>query len=205
MGVINYGYFLYGIFLFFMWRLFHLLSYFKRTPYPVPGRSSVWFFIFGSGYLLVLINIFQNANFTYGFDYLIIIPAVLIILALINLIGESFVAPTKNYLIALGLGVLIGTITLICTRLIFTGGISSYLQLIPFLLGLLVGGIAGLVIYKFLLKPHYPNWNTTLWHLHKFWDIFNHSAFLVLIAILAFIEATLQLKSTSLFYFFTSL
>jgi hypothetical protein len=204
MGVINYGYFLYGIFLFFMWRLFHLLDYFKRTPYPVPGRSSVWFFIFGSGYLLVLINIFQNANSTYGFDYLIIIPSVLIILALINLIGESFVAPTKNYLIALGLGVLIGTITLICTRFIFIGGISSYLQLIPFLLGLLVGGIGGLVIYKLLLKPHYSNWNTPLWHLNKFWDIFNHSAFLIIIGIIAFIEATLQLKSTSLFYFFSS-
>lgn len=208
MATVNYGYFLFGIFIFFTWRLLHLINYFKRTPYPVPGRSSLWFFIFGSIYILVLINTFQNIDLAYGFDYLTLVPSILIVLAIINFWGESFIAPTKNYLIALGLGALVGTATLMISYYAFLSAgipyLSSYFELIPILLGLLIGAIAGIIIYSYVLKARKPDWNTPLWHLNKFWDLVNHSSFLLAIMIFAVIEATLQLHSNSLFLLFTS-
>jgi len=206
---INYAYFLYGIFIFFIWRLFHLFNYFKRTPYPKPSASSVIFFLFGSGYILLLINMFQNVDFTYGFDYLVLLPSLFIIFGLINFYSESFIAPTMNYVIALGFGTLIGTITYFISDFVFlnTGieSITSYLVLVPPILGLIIGLIIGKLFYAYFLKPRYQDWNSPLWQINKFWDMINSSAFLLIVAVLAFIEATLQLQANSLVYIFSSL
>jgi len=206
---VNYAYFLYGIVIFFAWRLFHLFNYFKRTPYPRPSASSVIFFLFGSGYILLLINMFQNVDLSYGFDYLVLLPSIFMILGIINFYTESFIAPTINYLIALGFGTLIGIITYFISDLVFlnTGieSITSYLALIPSVLGLVIGGIAGILFYAYFLKPRYLDWNSPLWQRNKVWDIINSHLFLLTIAILAFIEATLQLQANSLVYVFSAL
>ncbi|MHA1650465.1 MAG: hypothetical protein ACTSYB_09730 [Candidatus Helarchaeota archaeon] len=208
MSVVNYGYFLFGIFIFCSWRLFHHINYFKRTPTPVPGKSSVTFFTFGAIYFLVLINLFQNIDLTYGYDCLTLLPSVLIILGLINFWGESFIAPTKNYLFALGLGVLIGTASLGISYFAFLNAgipfISGFLELIPYLLGLIIGVIAGKLIYVFFLKRRYPNWNTPLWQINNLWRIINHTAFLFSLLILAVLEGLLQMESNSLIYLFIS-
>jgi len=208
MGVVNYSYFLFGIVILFASRLLDKLAYFKQPQYPIPGSRSAMSFIWGSIFFLVLINLFQNINMDYGLDFLILVPSVLIILAIITFWGESFVAPTKNYLAALGCGILIGTITLIISYFAFLSAgipyISSYLELVPVLLGLLVGLIAGKLIFTFILQRRKPDWNTSLWHLNKLWDLVNHSSFLIAILIFAVIEGTLQLHSSSLSLIFSS-
>ena len=207
MAVVNYGYFLIGIVLLFAWRLFHLIPYFKRTPYPVPGRSSVWFATFGCIYLLVTINMLLHAGTALD-GYKAILPLILFIITLTNFWGESFVAPTKNYLIALGFGILIGAVSLFISNFLFLlynlQHILSYMQLIPFLIGILIGIGVGLIIYH-VLESRFPDWNTPLWHHHKFWDFINHSSLLLVIATIAFIEGMFQMKSTSLLILLTSL
>lgn len=205
MTVINYGYFLWGVVLLFAWRLFHLIPYFKRTPYPTPGTSSVWFFCLGSFYFLLLINMYQNIDLAYGFDLLVLLPTIIFILTIVNFWGESLITPSKNYLIALGFGALVGGITIWLFHLIFPtiGILSNYFELLPVLIGLIVGIIGGNILYYFL-KSRYPDWNTPLCHLHKFWDVINHTSFLLVIAVLAFIEALFQWHSTSLVIILTS-
>ncbi len=206
MGTVNYFYLIYGIVLFFAWRLIHHFNFLKRRPYPKPGGSSAVFFVVGSGYFLALINIFQNVDFSYGFDNLILIPTILMIVAILNFWGESFIAPTKNYLISLGIGTLIGTVAYFILQygILSSGLHSSYLELIPILVGLPIGAIAGTLIHFFVIKRRFPDWNTPLWQINKLWDKINHIAFLLFFATIGFIEATLQLRSDSLFYLFTS-
>lgn len=208
MVLVNYGYFLFGIFIFLAWRIFHLFSYFKRTPYPNPGPSSAIFFAIGAGYIILIVNIFQNIDLAYGFDYLTLLPTIIISMACINFFSESLIAPTKNYLIALGIGSGIGFVAIIIIDYVFQifrlGDISSYLIAVPVLSGLLIGLISGSLIYQYFLQNRYPAWNQTLWQIHKYWDIINHSTFLVMLATLTIIEALLQWYSTSLILLITS-
>lgn len=208
MGVVNYGYFLFGIFILFSWRVLNKLKFFQQPTYPSPGGKSAMSFIWGSIYFLVLINTFQNVDMAYGLDFLIIVPSVLIILAILTFWGESFIAPTKNYLIALGFGVLVGAITLIISYFAFLSAgipyISSYLELLPVLLCLIVGLMAGKLFNSLILKRYKPNWNTPLWQCTKLWDFINHSSFLIALIIFAAIEGTLQLHSSSLSLIFSS-
>ena len=208
MVLVNYGYFLFGIFLFLAWRIFHLSPYFKRTPFPTPGPSSAIFFPIGAGYIILLVNIFQNIDLAYGFDFLILFPTIIIIIACINFLSESFIAPTKNYLIALSLGIGIGLPAIILLDFIFQisnlTAISSYLIALPVITGLVLGLISGVLIHRYFLLTRYPDWNQPLWQTHKFWEIINHSSFLVILATLTIIEALLQWYSTSLIQIITS-
>ena len=208
MVLVNYGYFLFGMFLFLVWRIFHLIPYFKRTPYPTPGSSSAIFFVIGAGYILLILNIFQNIDLAFGFDYLTLLPTIIFSMACINFLSESFIAPTKNYLIALILGIGIGVFAILLLDFTFQvsnlAAISSYLFAIPVLGGLLLGLIGGALIHGYFLQKRYPEWNHPLWQIHKFWDLINHSRFLVILATLTIIEALLQWHSTSLIILVTS-
>lgn len=207
MALINYGYFLFGLVIFFTWRLFHLHPYFKREDYPTPGWDSVWFLIWGSVILLVLINTFQNIDLTYGLDYLALLPTILFVLALINFWGESFIAPTKNYLIAILIGFLIGIVTLILTQQLVLflklHHILSYLELLSIVFGILAACLGGKIVYN-ILTSRYSEWNTPLWELNRFWDIINHTNFYLVILTVALIEGLIQLQSTSLIILLTS-
>jgi hypothetical protein len=208
MVLVNYGYFLFGIFLFLAWRIFHLIPYFKRTPYPTPGSSSAIFFTIGAGYIILIVNIFQNIDLSYGFDCLTLLPTIIMAIACFNFFSESFIAPTKNYLVALGLGIGIGLSAIFLLNFIFQmsnlAAISSYLIIIPVIGGLLLGLIIGAFIHGYFLQNRYPRWNQPLWQIHKFWDVLNHSSFLVFLATLTIIEALLQWYSTSLILILTS-
>ena len=208
MALVNFGYFLFGIVIFLTWRLFHLHPYFKQEKYPTPGWDSVWFLIWGSIIFLVLINIYQNIDLTYGLDFLPLLPTILFVISIINFWGESFVKPTKNYLIAMLVGFIVGTVTLILTQQLILSlnlqHIASYLELLSVVLGLLAGCLGGKIVYN-ILKSRYAEWNTTLWELHRFWDLLNHTNFYLVMITVALIEGLIQLQSTSLVTLLTSL
>ncbi len=169
--------------------------------------SCVWFSAFGSIFLLVIINLLQNSGSDFdGFKALL--PFILLIIAIINFWGESFIAPTKNYLVALGAGILAGAIIFLSTNHLFLvlelNQIASYYQLLPLLIGVVCGIIVGVIFY-YILKPRRANWNQPLWQAKRLWDFINNKTLLFVVMTLAFIEGLLQLGSTSLLFLFTSL
>ncbi|MHA1132385.1 MAG: hypothetical protein ACTSQQ_16480 [Candidatus Helarchaeota archaeon] len=207
MALVNYGHFMFGIALLFSWRLFHLIPYFKRTPYPTPGMSCVWFSAFGSIFLLVTINLLQNCGLDFD-GYKALLPFILLVITLINFWGESFIAPTKSYLIALGIGLAAGIVVFFVSHyIILLKGlqhVGGYYELISLIIGIVSGILIGIFSY-FVLKAHFHNWNQPLWEAKKVWDIINSSNLLFVITTIALIEGLLQLRSTSLLLLLTSL
>ncbi|MHA1265343.1 MAG: hypothetical protein ACTSRS_08935 [Candidatus Helarchaeota archaeon] len=206
MVLVNYGYFLFGIVLLFSWRIIHHIPYFQRTKYPTPGQNVVWLAL-GGIYLLVIINMLQNVDASFD-GFLALLPLILFIFAMFNFWGGSFVSPTKNYLLTLVLTIPIsvGILFLIDSLCLLTGfyTTSSYLEILPIILTVFLGIICGIIFYKYFNR-RFPNWSAPLWQAHWFWDVINHNTYLLSVAVLATIEALLQMHSTSLIILLTSL
>ncbi|MHA1144627.1 MAG: hypothetical protein ACTSRW_07815 [Candidatus Helarchaeota archaeon] len=216
LSVINLGYFLIGVFLFLIIKFVDRLDYFQDTELIQHRIAKVWNFIFGLGCILVLINGFftlvQVFVAVHVIDYLEIVPLILFIVVIPIFLMDSFKAPTKNYLLALGLGTAIASIGFVMGLILAFVGVENlvgqyvryinYILLIPFLLTSIIGVVIGTVIYYGYLKTKKEKWNDALWDISEIHDKLNNKYLLLGLSIVVFFEIFFQWQSMSLLSLF---
>ena len=219
LGVVNLHYFLIGTFIFMAMKLVDRFKYFEEGEIYSSGFIKVWNFIYGSALILIGINgifaITQIFNSVQVFDYRNLFPTILTFIASGIFLSDSFKNPTKNYLVALGIGDLISTITaiimliitLIGPEIIFGTNIMyiNYFLLIPFLIAVMVAIPVSILIYYIKLKPNRTEWNEPIWDKTKAWNVVNNQFLLLTLTIILFFEILFQWHSTSLLSLFFQL
>ena len=219
LGVVNMHYFLIGTFIFMLMKFVDRFKYFEEGEIYSGNFIKVWNFIYGSLLILIGINgifavaqIFSSAQIL---DYRNLFPTILTFVSSGIFLSDSFKNPTKNYLVALGIGVLISTIaalimliiTLIGPEIIFGINITyiNYLLLIPFLITVMAAIPVCILIYYKKLKPNRMDWNEPMWDKSKSWNMLNNQFLLLALSIILFFEILFQWHSTSLISLFFQL
>ncbi|NHI93354.1 MAG: hypothetical protein EAX96_12785 [Candidatus Lokiarchaeota archaeon] len=219
LGVANLHYFLIGVFIFMMIKFVDRFKYFEDDQLFSQQIAKVWNFIFGSSCIIMGINglfaITQIAFSVQIIDYRNLFPTILLFISSGIFLSDSFKNPTKNYLVSLGIGVLISTfgalipffIALIGPDVVFGVHITyiNYILLIPFLITVMVAIGVGMLIYFKLLKPRHAEWNEQLWDKSKIWNLVNNRFLLLTFSLIIFFEILFQWHSTSLLSLFFQL
>lgn len=218
LGVFNLGYFLYGVFIFLGIKFIDRFEYFEKAPLYMHKVTKVWNFIFGMACILVGINgifsIIQIYSMIGVFDYRNALPTLFLFISAALFLSDSFKKPTKNYLISLGIGLIISIIgflisliiTLIGPENVFGYHITfiNYILLIPAFLSIIVGIIVANLVHHFYLKQK-SEWDNPLWDITRIWKILNNQFFLLVFSIIVFIEIFFQFHSTSIISLFFQL
>lgn len=219
LSVINLGYFLIGAFIFLCLKFIDRFEYFEKENLHMHRIARIWNFIFGMGCILVGINGIFSIIETFGavqvIDYRHVLPTILLFVCAGIFLSDSFKKPSKNYLIAIGLGVLISAIGFLVSFIFnFLGPENilgrhvmaiGYLSLIPFFIAVIIGVVAGWLIHAYYLSPKHSEWNEPLWDQVKIWKVINNQYFLIGLCILIYFEIFFQWHSTSLVSLFFQL
>jgi len=194
-------------------------KYFEEDELVSHKISTVWNFIFGSALILVGINgIFAIIQIYYTvqvLDYRNLMPTILIFITSGIFLSDSFKNPTKNYLIALGIGCLISVIGAIIPFIITSIGPEivfgqhllyiNYFLLVPFIVAIIIGFFVGFILYYKRLKPRREDGNKPLWDKTRIWNIINNQYLLLTLTIIIFFEIFFQWHSSSLLSLFFQL
>ncbi len=219
LGILNLQYFLVGAFAFMLMKFITNFDYFAKEDLFTNKMARVWHFIFGIICILVGINgifaIAQIKMMTGVLDYRHVLPTLIFFISAPIFLSDSLKNPTKNYLVALGIGVIISTVGFLITLImgligpenIFGTHITfvNYILLIPALGGTGFGIIVGLLLYYLWLKRKRQTWNEPLWDKSNLWSLLNNQYLLLTLSILMFFELWFQWHSTSLLTLFVQL
>ncbi|MHA1785185.1 MAG: hypothetical protein ACTSVE_08305 [Candidatus Helarchaeota archaeon] len=215
---INIGYFLIGAFFLLSIKIIDNLDYFKKESMYSTNIATVFNYIIGFIFILVasygFVEIAEVYRVSGSFDYLPILPMILLFTTGTTLMLDSLYKPTKNQLIALLIGtgitaigyIIGGILTFIGLENIFGQYIryTGYWLLIPSLITAIIAIVVAPIIYYKVLKPRKEAWNESMWNLERMYKIVNGKTFLIVLTILVFIEAMFQWTTSSLILLFIS-
>jgi len=219
LGVVNLHYFLVGVFFFLFIKFVDRFKYFEDDELVSHDMAKVWNFIFGAGLIFVgingifaLVTIYSTVQVV---DYRNLMSTILIFTASGIFLSDSLKNPSKNYLIALGIGCLISAIGAIIPFIIASIGPDvvfgqhvlyiNYILLIPFIISIMIGFVVALVIFHKRLKPRREEWNKPIWDKTRAWNVINNQMLLLALSIIVFIEVFFQWHSSSLLSLFFQL
>jgi hypothetical protein len=212
LGVMNLYYFLVGVFVFLIMKFIVSFDYFAKENLPTHKIAKVWHFIFGILCILVGVNgIFAMVQIKAAvgvFDYRHVLPTIMLFLSAVIFLSDSFKNPSKNYLVALGIGVIISIVGFFITLILVWLGPENvfgthityinYLLLIPFIAASSIGMLVGLLLYYRYFKRRREAWNESLWDKSRIWSILNNQYFILAFCIIMYFEIWFQWHSTSL-------
>jgi hypothetical protein len=212
LGIINLHYFLVGAFAFIFMKFITNFDYFAKDNLFTNQMAKVWHFIFGLICILVGINgifaIVQIHSMTGVIDYRHVLPTFLFFICVPIFLSDSLKNPSKNYLLALAIGVIISTVGILTSLIIGLIGpenlfgthilFVNYILLIPILGGTGLGIIIGLLLYYLWFKRKWVTRNELLWDKSNLWALLNNQYLLLALSIIMFFECWFQWHSTSL-------
>ena len=219
LGVINLCYFLVGVFVFLIMKFIVSFDYFAKEDLPTHKIAQVWHFGFGILCILVGINgifaMIQIKGAVGVLDYRHILPTIMLFLSAVIFLSDSFKNPSKNYLVAVGIGVIISCVGFFITLIlgwigpenVFGTHITyiNYILLIPFIAAAGAGILVSIVLYYRYFKRKKEAWNDPLWDKSNLWSIINNRYFLLAFSIIMYFEIWFQWHSTSLISLLTQL
>ena len=207
MVAIHVGYFLLGVLIFSIFRLAEMTKPLGGGEIPRKDGSIIFEFALGGAWLLAAINVIINMSTVQpGLERYIlswILPLVILLFSAVLFGCIAFMAPTKNFLLALLIGTIVAIVMGILLNFIFELVIllEGYELFINSIVAVLIGVGIGLICYAILWKKN-PSGNETLWEAKKFWRTINNKKFLIIFIIIVAVEAYLQMQLNSLLTIF---
>ena len=197
---INLTYFLFGTLIFTLIRLIDMLKMFNPDFEATKSYQKVFYLFMGLIFLLSGIN-----GIIFQLKLEKIIPIIFILIVSGLFISDTFVKPSKNYLISICIGIGIGA-PLVVPFFHFFQDLRMdinipYLSIVGIGIAFAIGLAVGLCCY-ILLYYKYSSGLEELWDGTKVWRIINNKTFVFILWILIIIETYLQLHITTLLSMF---
>ncbi len=197
---INLTYFLFGTLIFTLIRLIDMLKMFNPDFEATSSYQKVFYLLMGLIFLLSGIN-----GIIFQLKLEKIIPIIFILIVSGLFISDTFVKPSKNYLISICLGIGTGAPLVVPFFHLFQDLRLQinipYLSLVGIGISFLIGLAVGIFTY-ILLYYKYQNGLEEFWDGTRVWRILNNKIFILILWILIIIETYLQLHITSLLSMF---
>ncbi len=207
MAEIHAGYFLVGVLIFAIYRLIETTEKLKGKELPRKDGSIVFQYLLGGVFLLCAVNIVQYMSVQPPeLQFLIlskILPLIIFLISVVLFGCIAFMAPSKNFLIALSIGTIV-TIVTAWILLYFVETViivEGYTPIIKIALSVFGGIGVGVGSYLVLWKIN-SSGNTRLWEAKSFWKKINNRKFLIPFIILVGIETWMQMQLESILTIF---
>jgi len=200
------GYFLVGAFLFMSMRLIEKLKWFGGNSLPRKDPLMIIYLMVGTAFVYILIA--QIIYFTslepyqYGIILNQILGVILLSISAILFISNSFIYPSKNFLISIIVGGIISIIlTITFVNYVPIVIIEGYSILIWGFIAHIIGLVVGSMIY-IILYYKYKEGLKELWKAEKYWKIINSYYLLIPLFIIIIIEMVLSFRLLSILTIF---
>ncbi|MHA1229331.1 MAG: hypothetical protein ACTSRP_07895 [Candidatus Helarchaeota archaeon] len=200
------GYFLIGAVVFVGMRVFEKLKFFGGNELPNKDTLMIVYLMIASAFTWVLasqiIYLIDIATISSGLILNEIMGIILLSISAFLFYSNSFIYPSKNFLISVIIG---GVVATVLTFIFISTGseilIEGYSKLIWGFIAHLIGLVVGLIIYIILYYTYKQGLNN-LWEAKSFWKIINNYWLLIPLWVLLIIESILSLRNLSLLTLF---